>query len=60
MTANAIDLRGAKQIAHHFGVTDRTIRRWSRKGLIKVEKIGGRTSPLRMSIRDDRRVEGDD
>ncbi|GGD42467.1 helix-turn-helix domain-containing protein [Aureimonas glaciei] len=45
-----VELRGAKQIAHECGVSERTIRRWVASGnLSGAKKLGGKTSPLRMN-----------
>lgn len=43
-------LKTAKQIAHEIGVSESTLRRMVKKGLVPVTKsgCGGRTSPLQI------------
>ncbi len=45
-------LQGRKRIAHAVGVSERTISRWARAGIIQAKKPGGQTSPLRIERRD--------
>lgn len=46
-------IRTSKQIAHELKVSERTVSRWVKKGLIPATKTGcgGRTSPLQVDRR---------
>ncbi|WP_394101403.1 helix-turn-helix domain-containing protein [Xanthobacter wiegelii] len=48
MSAPDRPLRTSKQIAHELGVSQRTVTRWTQKGILPAVKTGsgGRTSPL--------------
>lgn len=51
MAANPA-LRGRAKVAHELGVSERTVSRWARKGLIAVDQPGGRTSAWRVEATD--------
>ena len=46
-------LRTSKQIAHELGISQRTVTRWTQKGILPATKTGsgGRTSPLEVDSR---------
>lgn len=51
--AGAADIR---EIAAQLGCSERTIRRWHADGKIPTYQLGGRTSPIKMSRIDLRRL----
>lgn len=50
--ADRSELRGRKMVAHAAGVSEKTISRWVRRGLLPAAKPGGRTSALRVEHAD--------
>ncbi|MFG1373390.1 helix-turn-helix domain-containing protein [Xanthobacter oligotrophicus] len=60
MSNEARPLKTAKQIAHALGVSERTVGRMVRKGILPASKAGcgGRTSPLQMDRRALEKLKG--
>ncbi|MCL8385858.1 helix-turn-helix domain-containing protein [Xanthobacter aminoxidans] len=53
MSTSDRPIRTSKQIAHELGISQRTVTRWTQKGILPATKTGsgGRTSPLEVDRR---------